>query len=106
MADAMEAALRHLGARDQAQMEADEKTRDAIVLQLHTLGDAARRVPADVQAAHPEIPWAAMIGMRNRLVHGYDTVSYAIVWRVVNDQLRKLAPIARALQAKLAKEGR
>lgn len=41
---------------------------------LEIIGEAANRVPRDVQAQLPQIPWAAIIAMRNILIHGYDTI--------------------------------
>jgi uncharacterized protein with HEPN domain len=37
-----------------------------------------------MQAAHPEIPWREIIGMRNRLIHGYDSVDSDILWNIVS----------------------
>jgi len=47
---------------------------------LEIIGEAANRVPKDVQAKFPQIPWSAIIGMRNILVHAYDSVDPAKLW--------------------------
>ena len=52
----------------------DRRTQQAVVLNLMTIGEAAARIVnecKDFAAAHPEIPWAQMRGMRNRMAHGY-----------------------------------
>lgn len=36
---------------------------------------------------HPQIPWAEIVGMRNRLIHGYEAVDLDIVWRIVSAEL-------------------
>jgi predicted nucleotidyltransferase len=43
--------------------------------------------PEDYQESHPEIPWAQIIGMRNRLIHGYDEVDLNFLWSVVQNDL-------------------
>ena len=50
---------------------ADRKTQFAVLRALEVIGEAARRVPADVQARYPDIPWRQIIGMRNVIAHDY-----------------------------------
>lgn len=47
----------------------------ALLQGLQILGEAATRLPREVHARYPELPWRQMIGMRNRLIHGYDDVN-------------------------------
>ena len=54
--------------------ERDWPLRLSLERALEIIGEAANRVPRDVQAQFPQIPWAAIIGMRNILIHGYDTI--------------------------------
>jgi uncharacterized protein with HEPN domain len=61
------------------------------------IGEAVRRLPPELTAAHPEIPWAAMRGMRNHIVHGYDTIDLELVWKVGRDELPPLAPALEAI---------
>lgn len=61
---------------------ADRRTQQAVVLNLMTIGEAAARIANDHKefaAAHPEIPWVQMRGMRNRMVHGYFDIDLNIV---------------------------
>lgn len=44
----------------------------ALVRALEVIGEAADHIPPQEQAQHPYIPWAQIVGLRNRLVHGYD----------------------------------
>jgi uncharacterized protein with HEPN domain len=71
----------------------DPKTLKAVVWNLTMIGEAARHVPAEVEAAYPEIPWAKIRGMRNHIVHGYDVIDEEIVWTVVYEDLPPLVPI-------------
>ena len=63
-----------------------------------TVGKAASRVGTDTRDAHSEIPWADIVGMRNRLVHGYFDVNLARVWETVEQDIpvpvRRIEPLA------------
>ena len=50
---------------------------------VEIIGEAVDRIPTDFQKEHPEIEWAQIVGMRNRLIHGYDEVDLNILWSVV-----------------------
>jgi|GEM_PF-5450935 len=60
----------------------------------HAREAAANRVPREVQAGYPDIPWPSVVALRNRLIHGYDAVDLEIVWKVVREDL---GPLVRAL---------
>ncbi len=62
----------------------------AVVAQLLIIGEAATRLSKAFIAAHPEIEWAKIIGMRNRLIHGYDAIRWDVVWRTATDAVPKL----------------
>jgi uncharacterized protein with HEPN domain len=51
------------------------------------VGEAANHVSDDTQKQHPEIAWTQIIGMRNRIIHGYDFIDYDILWSTVKDDL-------------------
>ncbi len=70
----------------------DRRTLHAVAWELMMIGEAARHIPSHVVAAFPEIPWAQMRGMRNRIVHGYDRIKVEIVWEVVTADLPPLVP--------------
>jgi uncharacterized protein with HEPN domain len=54
---------------------------------VEIIGEAANRVPEDVQRKDPELPWLQMIGARNRLIHGYDNVDFDILWAITRQDL-------------------
>lgn len=57
---------------------------------LEILGEAANNLSDDLQQRHPEISWAGIIGMRNRIIHQYFRVDYEILWEVVEDEVPHL----------------
>jgi len=48
----------------------------ALVRLLEINGEAANRIPAEIQLRSPKIPWMQMVSLRNRLIHGYDDVDF------------------------------
>lgn len=72
---------------------------DAVIRNFQVIGEAARKIPVEVQSAHPEIPWALMQGMRHILVHDYDVVKLDVVWRTIQVELPPLVePLRQMLQ--------
>jgi uncharacterized protein with HEPN domain/predicted nucleotidyltransferase len=59
----------------------------AVIRALEVLGEAANKITPATREALPDIPWREMIGMRHRLIHGYDDVRLDIVWTVVSVRL-------------------
>ncbi len=73
--------------------DADEVGQLAILHLIQVLGEAASRTSAAFRDAHPELPWAQMMAMRNRIVHGYDNVDPDIVWRVATEDVEQLLAV-------------
>ena len=69
---------------------ADTKTQDAILYNLIIIGEAANQISDEFQEQYPNIPWSAMIGTRNIIVHGYDQVKLQIVWKILQRDLERL----------------
>ena len=79
----------------------DEKSIDAVVRNLEIIGEAASRLPSEFKAAHPEIEWAKIAGLRHRVVHEYFGVDLDLVWEILEHDL---PPFKRDLQACLPAE--
>ena len=75
---------------DRAGFDADETVRLALTHLIQTLGEAARRVSAGFQSAHPEVPWSEIIGMRHKIVHDYLSVNFDLVWDVSRHEVPRL----------------
>lgn len=85
--DAMRKVSIYVEGMDLAAFMADEKTVDAVVRNISVIGEAAKQLPENFKERHPEIPWAQMAGMRNRIVHDYAGVDLEIVWRVITEAM-------------------
>ncbi len=73
----------------------DETLRLALTHLLQVIGEAAGRVSKDFCAAHSEVPWEAITGMRHKVVHDYLDVDEDIVWDTVT---KELGPLINALE--------
>jgi len=73
--------------KTRADLDQDRLLNLALTRLIEIIGEAANRVPEDVQIKYPNLPWLQMIGARNRLIHGYDSVDFDILWVIVNKDL-------------------
>ena len=80
---------------------ADKRTRQAVVMSLVIIGEAATKImerhPAFVDR-HAELPWRNMRGMRNRIAHGYFDIDLDVVWNTVQTALPELLERLSAIQ--------
>ena len=91
---------RYVGGLSDTAFAADDKTQDAVLRNIEVIGEAARNVQrhhADYAAAHAELPWALMVGMRNRVSHGYFAVDWDLIWATVQQDLPALLSQVNAL---------
>ena len=64
---------------------------------VEIVGEAANRTSLTTQQRYPEIPWPEIIGMRNRLIHGYDDISLDRLWDTINNELPPLIEQLRSI---------
>ena len=67
------------------EMMNDETLKRAIIRSLEIIGEATKKIPADVKLKWGNISWKNMAGMRDRLIHDYMGINYYIVWDVVKN---------------------
>ena len=84
-------------AGDGEALGADRLLQHAASSVLTQVGEAARGVSAELRARHPQIPWPRVIAARNVVVHGYATLDWRIVWRILIHDLPELAAGLRAI---------
>jgi uncharacterized protein with HEPN domain len=71
-------------------LDSDRLLNLALTRLLEIIGEAANRVPDENRAEYPQLPWLQMIGLRNRLIHGYDSVDFDILWVIIQKDLPDL----------------
>ncbi len=67
----------------------------ALTRLVEIIGEAAARVSPSTREKCSEIPWLAIVGMRNRLIHGYDAIDLNMLWDTVEVDL---PPLVAALE--------
>ena len=78
----------------------NETLRRAFVRRLEVIGEAAKKLPDEFRAKHPQVEWRAMAGMRDRLIDGYFGVDHDLVWEVATQKIPTLRrEISRILKA-------
>ena len=71
-------------------VRSDEMRALAVVRLLEIIGEAANVVSTEFRDANSEIPWPQIVGLRNRLIHGYTDVDWDVLWDIVTNDLPKL----------------
>ena len=93
MLDMTRRAVKAIKNKSRAKYDKDDILRLGLTHLVQVIGEAARKVSAKFQRAHPEIPWRNIIGMRHRIVHDYMRVDEDILWQVVTNDLPELLPL-------------
>lgn len=72
------------------QFETSGLNYDATLWNVQLFGEAANHIPENIRSQMPDVPWRELIGMRNRLAHGYFGINNTILWQVVEIEVPKL----------------
>ena len=75
-----------------ADLDNDRLLQLALTRLVEIVGEAASRVPKELQDRHTGVPWREIVSARNRLIHGYDFVDFDILWEIVATDLPALVP--------------
>lgn len=62
----------------------------ACCYQIAVIGEAVKRVSQNTRSKHPEVPWKDIAGMRDRLIHGYDSVDFDELWKTATEDVPAL----------------
>ena len=98
--DAVERIEQYTTGMTEQQFLQNSLVQDAVVRQLEIIGEASRNLSDELRQKHSQVPWAKVVGMRNRIVHAYFDVDLTIVWEVIQRDLPDLkAQVHLILQA-------
>jgi len=98
MLDAAREAVSFARGRSRADLDSDRLLALGLFKCIEIVGEAAARITPDTRRRHPQIPWADIVGMRNRLVHDYFAIDLDQVWLTVTSDL---PPLITALEGML-----
>ena len=77
---------------------ADTECQDAVIRRLEIIGEAVKRLPDELKARHPAIPWRQIAGMRDVLIHEYAGVLLERVWKAVTVDVPVLKDVIREVR--------
>ena len=95
MLDHAREALVLVEGRSRSDLDEDRVLNLAVVRLLEIVGEAAGRVSPEVRERYSAIPWPQIVGLRNRLIHGYDAVDMGILWQILQ---KDLPPLVQSLE--------
>lgn len=82
----------------------DETLKRAVVRSLEIIGEATKKIPADIKIEWSTVQWKNIAGMRDKLIHDYFGINYSIVWDVVQNKIPDLTETVRQILAKENKQ--
>ncbi len=85
--DSARTVLEYMRGKTWETFSTDPLLQDAVVRRLEIIGEAAGRVSNEMQKKHASLPWQAMKGTRNRVIHEYDSIQLDIIWDIVQKDL-------------------
>lgn len=97
MLEHAEEAMAMASGRSREDLDTDRQLNLSLVRLLEIVGEAAARVSEEGRAANAGIPWPDIVGLRNRLVHGYDEVDFDILWDIIEIDLPPLVSRLRMI---------
>jgi len=68
----------------------DRKTIDAVVRNFEIIGEASRNISDEIKNKYQNVDWKGMIGLRNRIAHGYFGINLTIIWEIIKQELPPL----------------
>lgn len=86
--------------KSRADLNEDRMLELALVRLVEIIGEAATRVSSDGKKQYKTIPWREVVGMRNRLIHGYDSVDLDVLWDTIEVDLPQLVSDLKASLSK------
>ena len=87
MIEAAQEATRFAEHRERKDLDDDRMLNFALMKAIEIIGEAASKLTPELRERYAEIPWAAIQGMRNKLVHAYFQIDLDIVWRTTVNEL-------------------
>jgi len=95
--EACDRVLAYIQGKDRATFFSDRVTRDAVLWNLLTIGEAIKNVPREVRERHPGVEWRKVAGFRDVVAHEYFAIDHDIVWDVLENKVGPLRDLIRGV---------
>jgi uncharacterized protein with HEPN domain len=80
----------YTGDRSRDEVFVDEMRFDAILRNLHIIGEAVKNLPPDWRQKHSDVPWRAIAGLRDFVAHAYFALDLDILWNAIREEIPRL----------------
>ena len=90
ISDSIEAIKRYTAGLTKEDFFSSTEKQDAVCRRLEVIGEAANRLPDEFKSQYSLIPWYQIVGMRNVLIHEYDSIDLDLVWETIQRDIPKL----------------
>jgi len=84
---------------DESEFQAQSLIQDGVIRQLEIIGEAVKRISVTTRNVSPQIPWPAIAGMRDKLIHDYFGVNLDQVWLTATTDIAELKTAVIAILA-------
>jgi uncharacterized protein with HEPN domain len=69
---------------------ADDRTYDAVLLNLQIIGESVKNLPQEVRDRSPDVEWRKIAGLRDIIAHAYFQIEGSIIWDIVQTKIEHL----------------
>ena len=90
MIDAAEEALSFVTDSSETEFSENRMLILSVIKEIEIIGEAAAKISEGTKSEYSDIPWQDIVGMRNRLIHGYFDVDITLVWNTIKNNLPSL----------------
>ena len=80
---------------------AEELVQDAVIYNFAIIGEAVKKLPRFFRDNHPKVPWKRIAGLRDVVIHDYDSTEIVRIWGIVE---KDVPTLKKAVQSMLAEE--
>jgi uncharacterized protein with HEPN domain len=101
MLDAARNAIAFAARKSRTDLDRDPMLMFALIRAIEVVGEAASKISPDCRRRFSEVPWPQIIGMRHRLIHGYDEINLDILWETIT---KALPPLVLTLERIIASD--
>ena len=91
--------IEHTSKLTQNELENNEVLVDSVMFRLIQVSENSDKLTDNFKEGHADIPWRAMKGMRNRIVHEYGNVDLAVVYDTIKNDIPKLLRQLESIEA-------